>query len=571
MFTAAAVIAGVALGAWAWAAWHGFFFQDDFVIIHRAARASPTDPGYLFQDYQGHLAPGVFLSAWALTAAWPLNHLAAATPVWLALAASVVAWWLFLIRVFGARWPVLIPFTVYTASTAVMVPTLWWAYGTQLAPVLLAMTGALVCLEIHLRRGSRWAAAGTVLWTVFGLAFYEKAALIPLVLIAATSLLGHRVRDHLRLWAAHAVVLIGYALAFLSLVTPRSNLSGITWRSVGGLIRRMLVDTLLPSLFGGPWTPAGGGVSWSPPPVAVRIVCAVLLVAVIAWSVRRGGGRAVAVWLLTGAYLLIDVLVVTLTRLGQIGAVAGADPRYTADAVLIIALGGAFAFLGSGSPSPPTGTRRAFTRGPFPVLVVCAVLTAGFAVSFGRLAPTMRFERARAYVDNVRLAAAREPLNIYDAPVPRGIVLDWFGEDSHASRVVGLVPGVVVNDPGARMSVLDQSGRPRRITDVVPAALGARGPVPDCGYAVRETPVSIPLDHPVFGPTLLRLDHYSAGGGQGVIDWGGGRRDVYFPPGAHTLFVPITGLTDRVTVSLAASGSALCVPFVSVGPPTTGP
>src|SRR6185369_3150662 len=64
----AAFVAGVLpFALHTWAALHGNFAQDDFVMTYRAAFAGPFDLGYLFQDYHGHLTPGGFFLAAVMT------------------------------------------------------------------------------------------------------------------------------------------------------------------------------------------------------------------------------------------------------------------------------------------------------------------------------------------------------------------------------------------------------------------------------------------------------------------------------------------------------------------------
>src|SRR5437764_3504635 len=139
-----------------WAVLHGGLDQDDFVITYRAAQAGPFDPGYLFQDYHGHLAPGGFLLAWLLTAWAPLNPAVMATPLLLMQAVVLVLFWQVLVRCFGRRWAILVPFTVFAASPLVQVPTLWWSFGMQFVPVLFAAAAALHAHVRYLQEAGRW-------------------------------------------------------------------------------------------------------------------------------------------------------------------------------------------------------------------------------------------------------------------------------------------------------------------------------------------------------------------------------------------------------------------------------
>ena len=165
---------------------NAYFGQDDFILTYRAAHAAPYDLGFLFQDYSGHLQPGAFLLAGVVTAIAPLNHVVAVLPLFAMHAATLWLCWRVLTRLFGARWAVLPAFAIFAASPVILFPTLWWAYGMQLFPLLLAMFAALHAHLRYLDEGRVASAVAAVAWTVFGLAFYEKAALIPAVLFGVT-------------------------------------------------------------------------------------------------------------------------------------------------------------------------------------------------------------------------------------------------------------------------------------------------------------------------------------------------------------------------------------------------
>src|SRR5882672_3827228 len=100
----ALLVGAVPFGIHAWAALHGYFWQDDFVITYRAARGGPVDFGYLFQAYnREHVAPGMFLVAWVITAVAPLGWAVAMGPLLVVQAVTLVLLWRVLVRCFGAR------------------------------------------------------------------------------------------------------------------------------------------------------------------------------------------------------------------------------------------------------------------------------------------------------------------------------------------------------------------------------------------------------------------------------------------------------------------------------------
>jgi hypothetical protein len=191
-------------------------------------------------------------------------------------------------------------------------------------------------------------------------------------------------------------------------------------------------------------------------------------------------------------------------------------------------------------------------------------------VGFSRLAPALRFELSGQYGANVRAAIAEDPdLVFYDDFVPSDVVFGWFGSDSRASRVVGLLPGAHFDQPTSRMHVLDANGAPHRIAGVEPVSRGVPGPVPNCGYTIGETLVRIPLDTAVLGRYLLKVDYFTSDGGEGLVDLEGKRTPVWFQAGLHSMFLPVEGLFDHVGVQLSSPGAPVCLTKAEVGKPLT--
>lgn len=552
------VAAAVPFALHTWAALNGSLAQDDFLITYRAGHATLLDLGYLFQDYQGHLAPGCFLLTWLLTAWAPLNFVVLSIPLLLIQAATYVLFWMLLERCFGRRWAILVPFTMFAASNLVLVPTLWWAYGIQILPVLLAIAAALYSHVRYLQDGGRWAVA-TVAWTVFGLSFYEKAVFVPVLVVGITVLLGEPLRKHLKLWAALGVLLAGYVILLLSLTTSQvgHGEGNVSAGTVADLVGRAIGDTLLPGLLGGPWSGPGPGATWAPSPIAVSFGLLVLALAVV--IVGRKSWRA---WALLGFITAVDIGLVAATRFTDVGPALGNDPRYVAELALVTALCGAFAFLRPGE----TGGER---ERPI-ALVVTALLVVSSIVSFQRLAPALRFEQSSHYLQNVRTAVAQDPeLVLYDSFVPREVMHEWFADNSRASHVVGLVPGIKFDQPALRIHQLDESGTPKRIAGIEPIAQGLPGPAAGCGTLVGEDMVRIPLDKPLLGRHLMKLDYFTSDGGEGIVEVDGKRQNVWFPGGLHSVYVPLDGLFDSVGIQLVGKGAPICAAKIFIGKPLT--
>lgn len=556
----------------------GFFGQDDFLITYRAGHGSPLDPGFLFQPYNGHLQPGAFVLAWVVTRAAPLNFAVAVVPLLVMHAVTLWLCWRVLTRLFGPRWALVPLYAVFACSPLVLYPTLWWAYALALLPVLLAMFAAL---DAHLRyldgRGGWWAAP---LWTVFGLAFYEKAGLIPVVLLGVTALLAPRaelgpilwaLRRYRRLWFGFAALLAAFGLLYLALAPSQAHPEAVTSRTVLDFVGRSIVDILLPGLFGGPLTGTGGGAGLLTPPLAVRIGSAVLAVAVVVVSAVRSRRRALLPWLFLAAYLTVDLALVGFTRLGMVGPAIGTDPRYLADVVPIAVLCAAFALLGAArltepepvAPAPPAPRWR-LLAGALTVLLIT-----GAMVSFLRIAPALQFREARDYVRTARAALAADPdIVLFDAPPPDAVMISWFGEDARTSRVLGLAPESPRFDrPTEKLYRLDATGTPQPVVELTDPVDALPGPAPDCGYLVAEETVRIPMADTVSGRRVVRIGYYTADPGLGVVRLGDVSTEVEFDAGLHVVHLVATDTFTHVDVTRDLDVAPICVTDVRAGTP----
>jgi hypothetical protein len=577
------------------AAFGSYFWQDDFIITFRAAQGSPLDPGYVFQPYNGeHLAPGMFVLAWLVTAVAPLSYPIAVLPVLLMQALMAWLFWRLLVDCFGRRWGLLLPYAAFTFSPLILLPILWWAYALQLVPLLLAMIGALGAQVRYVRTGARRYAVYTLLWTIAGLAFYLKAALIPVLLLAVTMLvtppgtlstIGTVLRRYTPLWLAHAGLLIAFVAVYLTATTTTveagGDRSGIT-----ELLRRMFLDTFLPGMFGGTLGGSAGGVTWAQPPAAMRILAAALAVVIVVAGLVRGKGRAALAWLVLAGYLAVDLALLVAIRLPLVGAIVGTDPRYVADAVPIAVLCATFCFLtprGEPLPEPETearsevepevGSEPASGRSPRLVGIAVAVLVVAFmvnaVVSHVTQAPDAQSKPAREYVANAARALAADPdMVLYDGTVPNDVILDWFLLDAKPSRVVSLLPERPRFDqPTERLHMLDQTGTPRPVSGVAYAVPGVPGTAKDCGHLVTDAPTAIRLTDSVLGRHVARLEYYTGDSGKGFVNVGDNVFAVDFERGAHVLFVPAEGLFDTLTLRRATNVAPVCVTKVQVGEP----
>src|SRR5258708_20899269 len=134
----------------------------------------------------------------------------------------------------------------------------WWAVGIQSVPIQLALAMAVDQHVRYIRTGRIWNAAFAARWVVFGLAFFEKAVAIPLLLFALTSAflvpeswpqaMRSTLRRHWIAWAMYGGVIIAEIIVYLSglrgsqIKLPlASSAVTFTWH--------LLLDTFVPAAF----------------------------------------------------------------------------------------------------------------------------------------------------------------------------------------------------------------------------------------------------------------------------------------------------------------------------------
>ncbi len=570
---AATVIAGVPFGIHLWFLFGGFFVHDDFLITYLAAQGSPLDVGYLFQNYNGHIAPGLFFVAWVVTAVAPLNFAAAMAPLLVVHLAALVVFWRLLVRCFGPRAALLLPFGVVAASPVILASTMWWAYALQLLPLLLAMFSALYCHVGYLRTGRRRDAILTLVWTVVGMAFFEKAALFVGLLFGVTVLLGPGVARawvaHRKLWLVHLGLLAVYAVVYFGLASAPVHETEISGAQVVELARLMVVDTLFTPTLG---FPVGSSVHEGSPALAEPVAALKLLGGLAALAVVVGGlvvgrGRAAWAWTLLAGYLVLDVVLVALARMPLIGPLIGLDIRYIADAVPVLVLCAAFAYLpplGADGARPPRIPGRSLRVG---LVALTAVVLAGATVSTVRLSPNLQFSASRAYVRTAG-SALRPDMVVYDASVPSNVMIYWFGDQGRASRVIGLLPDAPrFDEPTATIFMLDGQGKPQEVKGVVNTVVAKPGPVPECGYPVTDQTTLVPLSGPVKGKRLIRLEYYTSAAGPVTINAGRASFTVPLQEGVHLLQLVTDAEFDRIDLRRAPGATAACLVGVIIGEP----
>jgi hypothetical protein len=588
--TAYALVA-VSLAVWAWAASQSYFRQDDFVYYYRAA-SRPLSWDGLFADYQGHLQPGQFLLVEGLAAVAPLSWLAAVAVVLLLRAVACVAAVRLLVELFGRRPGILAPLALFLFSPLLVLPFLWWAAALQVLTLQAALVLAALAHVRWLRTGRPLPAGLALLAVAGGLFCWEKALLIPVVLVGV-ELLARRgglpvaAARRVPVWAAHVLLAGGYLVLYLA----RTGSTGrdATRASVGDLLelaREALLSGFGPGLVGGPWRSGYFGSLPPEPSVGAVVVAAVVVAGVVVATALARPRMAGPAWLALAAYLAFDVALVAALRLDFIGPALGRDPRYTADAVPVAALVLGFAlFPPAGSADRPAPARRWVTAlaarrptpGPLPVsLVALIAYLASCLITTAQAADHMHRTSGRDYVTTARAQLAAAPgVSVWDGAVPDDVLSPLFGADATASRVFGeLADPPRFDEPTADLRILDGLGLLRGV-DMITEARSRPSADPDCGYGVQAGQQrAIPLDTATSGrKQAVRVGYYNGRAVPGTVTVDGVATRVTFQQGLHYVYVVAPGPVRSVQLSIdaAEAGAGFCATDVVVGQPWPKP
>jgi hypothetical protein len=376
---------------------HFYFWQDDFVFFDRA-----LDSGfswqYLMKVEGGHLDPGPFACSWLLARISLYNWTLVSAVVLVILVATGLAMLRLLRTLFGNRPAILIPLVVYLFSPLTIPAVVWWSSAIETLPLQLA---TCLALDAHVRyardRQARHLLA-SIIWLVAGLVFFEKAVVLPLLLLAVTA--GFLTEDRLpaarwsarssalwsalwsalvtwrRAWLAYAGVLALYAGVFAVQVTRPGATPGKRGapQQVPGLVTGLIKTTFVPGALGGPWRWFPSGVqAFAAPPVVLVWLAVLAAATIVGVSIarRRTAWRAWAI--LAGWLALADLVPVIVGRSVLVDprfrVFLPLDTHYVADAVpvLAICLGLAFWPLADqpdhGRAPQAAGVRGAGVRG----------------------------------------------------------------------------------------------------------------------------------------------------------------------------------------------------------------
>ncbi|MDT5188461.1 MAG: hypothetical protein QOI28_712 [Mycobacterium sp.] len=561
-------------------AFEGYFYWDDLILTGRAGTQGLLSPSYLFDDHDGHVMPAAFLIAGGITRLAPLTWIGPAISlVVLQLIASLAL--LRALRVILGWRPVLLVPLTFALFTPLGVPAFaWWAAALNSLPMIAAL--AWVCADaiMLVRTGrKRYALSGALVF-LFGLLFFEKAAVIPFVAFAVTALLAYVTGDRAavrtvwrrgaRLWVASLVLTAAWVGLYLIVVDQQrwSFDLGMTW----DLLRRSVTHGIVPGLAGGPWdwqrwAPAS---PWATPPLVVMILGWVVLAAVLAVSLIRKE-RIGAVWLVAVGYAVACQVPIYLMRSSRFTALELAQTlRYLPDLVVVLALLAAVGFCAPNRAKSrwldASSARTAVTACCALLFVISSVYSTVTFTRIWRDNPTQQYLlTAEASLAQANAASSAPML---DQEVDPLVLQRVAWPENLVSHVFALLPNRPQFDSSTTdLRMLDMNGRilPAKVTwvrSIVP------GPAPQCGYFVQpDAPVRMPLDGPLLPSEWTAEINYLANsdGSMTLSLPEGVESKIRVRPGLNRVYVRLSGAGDAILAKANTSALSVCLAAGPVG------
>ncbi|MDN4163121.1 hypothetical protein [Nocardioides abyssi] len=571
------------LGFRAWALAGGFFYGDDYQLVDEATAADGLSAGQLVEPYAAQFMPWGRFLAWVASTSdqlsWPLL---AATSLAMTAAASACCVWM-LVTLFGTRPGILVPLALYLTTAVTMPAMMWWAAALNQVPLQAVVFAAVAAWVHYLRtRRLRWLAV-TLVILGFGLCCYVKTLLVfPVLAFLALGWFatGGPVRRVLTVVRAYwPAVLSGLAggAAFLVYYVLRVPQISSDERPVGAweLAHRMLGDSFTTGVLGGPWhwtTDIAPVARATPPEWSVHVSWTVIALVVAGLALRRE--RTWRAWVLLAAYLAGDFVLLLTTRAQVVGSVAGTEYRYLTDAACALVLCLGLASMGLVGAAQPSRTRAEplLTKVPGRRLVAAAtVLVAGSGLASS-------WAYARVWHDDhpgkVMLGGAIEELegvsslDLADQALASDVSGAFGPPYNSLSVLLPMLSGVAqFPDSTERLHVLREDGTivPAQVDDALEAA---PGPVPGCGWRVREPGRDIPLPGPALAiGWWVQIDYLVSADTALRVEAGGTSTTADLVSGLGTVFVRVVPDDDFDTIRLEGldPGVTLCVDALVVG------
>lgn len=569
----------------AWAVYPGWFFLDDYNLLHDA-RVDGFTLDYLMTPYNGHLMPGGRLLVWLVDQAGSLNWTAAATTTLVAQALSSLAALWMLTTLFGARLSVLVPLGVYLTSALTMPAFMWWAAALTLLPLQAALFVSVGLWVTYLRTRRSRTLVAVAMSVAAGLLFDVKGILVvPVLAFVAIAYFSEgpartRILRVVRQYWPGVVVLTVLSASYLlyyALRVPQVTAEPQAER-VRELAETMLGAAWPTGVMGGPWrwsNVAPPTAFANPPAVLVHLSWVVIALVGCVGVLQRT--RTLRTWVLMIGYLVVLLGLLGSTRGTRFGPEIGYELRYLTDAtcVLILCLGLVFLPL-AGAPEGSQSRTEPGLRFPIPLAVVVSLV---FVVVGSGLASSIAYARiwhsdnaSDAYMHNLRHdLRAQGQVDLADTVVPEEVLSNLTAPSNTTRRLAPLASSrVKFPAVSSQLNVVGPDGGLRKA--LIQLGITSRpGPVSDCGWKVGATGLTIPLEGRAFVWTWwIRIGYLSSSDSPVTVSAGETELGAVLSKGPHSLFVRVEGSFDSVRISGLNPGTTLCIDTIEVGQPVPG-
>jgi hypothetical protein len=578
------IVAALAFRLWALAG--SWFYFDDLAFMS-AGMNDPLSWHFIGRVYAGHLMPAGWLVIKGLATAAPYNWTVWAGFLLLLQAIASFGMLRLLRSMFGDTRVVLGLLTGYLFYIYTVPAGVWFAAGINQLPLQVALVFGLHAHLSYLRTKSRLSLVATLLWTVFGLAFYEKSFLLfgLYALFALCWFSRGKLAERLTMiWQdyrlgviGHGIVAVPYlaiylkwGLSFGSNQPSGTLISDVAYRLVGVAFSTGAV--------GGPleWRSMSAN-SLADPSDLISLGSWVVLGSVVwyAMNTRTLSRRA---WSLILFTLAMNAYLLSSARANLVGPDIGLEYRYQTEsaAVFVLALGLAFLPLRGAlevnevRPDVP----RPYEREGKLRLVTVAVALLAVVSTLAYVRNWQNNNATEPYYDNALSTiahAAVKPAPLVDLTLPQTLLWAFgYPENSYSHIFRNIRAQTSYPDHSVdHLFVLDDQGRlTEALIPPTRTMVGGAG----CGYVLGASPTDIPLDGPVVGGGWwIRMEYGAPHAFRVRIGLGETTRTMNLPAGDHAAYFKADGSYNSVVVQNSRRGSDACVTQLTLGAPIAPP
>ncbi len=505
----------------------GSFYLDDL----RAQAYALDQPfwSFIIGSNGTHFAPLPRILDWVQSRAFPLEHGPAVIITLVIRLFFALLFWRVLRRLFGARMLTLVPLTLLVITPAMLPATLWYRQSITIVACTVAMIWAVDAQTRWLLGHRRGALAEVGLATAVGLGCYEKAAILPVILLGLTVALFARRSAPRRAGtpeilrpAAISILLSGLVVGvFLAIYRSGPYDQGPGGSPSLGDVLHLTWDTvtrdIIPLLLGGPYhwsfsAQYAGQAHLST--TAAVIVLLITGVAIVLTGLRRPSPMLRG-WVGLLAWTVPSVAVVAAGRFDSLQLYLADATRLWVDLVPAFILAGALALLPwqvgvcrsarSTRPGPAAAKPRLDTvngidghrlaarpRDPFVLTIpalagglVIAVISIGSGVSTVSYLSKWWDNPTGDWIANMRSSVTQaEPYaRVLATPLPETVMPFWVSSQLPTSApLLQLIrPDLRFNDGDGNARALNPSGQ---LTPILPVAIATTARAKLCAKVI---------------------------------------------------------------------------------------